>query len=143
MAKPSASPFAGVKLTEQTPMASRVDQRLFSPTPQPASPAPPPRNQGSKQGTNLATLEPRNLGNQAAKPATPRFSLSQVPYHNNTFSFTDEELDAIEDLKLVLRRKHGLRATKNDIVRSAIHMIVEDFQIHGEASIIAKRLRPR
>lgn len=109
-----------------------------------------PWNQGikvsSKQGTleasNLATKEPRNQGFQRSQPeeAAPFDINNSRPYRNDTFAFTTEELEAVEDLKLELRRRLDLKATKNDIVRCAIHTLVEDHRRSGTNSIIVRRL---
>jgi hypothetical protein len=142
----STSPFAGLKLTEQAVPSAGPDQRLFAPSNQPP---PPPSNQGISQATlqarKVGTKEPRNLGNQPAGPSAPiekpLFDLSEAPYRNDTFAFTDQELDAIEDLKLELRRKHDIRATKNSLVRCAVHVLIEDYKQHGAQSVAARRLR--
>ena len=147
----SPSPFTGMKLTEQTPLAeSGPDQKLFSrPTPQGVAvkpqgtePTKEPSNLGNLQARNQATLEPSNLGNlEKAATEAKGFDLNTTPYKNDTFVFTTEELEAIEDIKTELRRRLDLRATKNDIVRCGIHSIVEDYRLRGADSLIVHRIR--
>jgi hypothetical protein len=155
---PKSNPFAGIKLTDQTPLhESGLDQRLFSAPTKPVAPREQPVDdrgpkEASKQASNLASKEASNLGTkvpstQGFRP-TPSdseqaFDINERAYQNNTFAFTTPELDGIEDLKLDLRRKLDLRATKNDIVRCGIHTLLEDYRRHGEDSIIVKRLRGR
>jgi len=89
-------------------------------------------------------LEPRNLGSEAGvqdpAAAKPLFDLMDPPYRNDTFAFTDAELDAIEDMKLELRRKYDVRATKNNLVRCAVHLLVEDYRRRKGDSVAAQRL---
>lgn len=139
------SPFAGIKLTEQPPPTPGPDQRLF--TPQPAkSVTTQATKQASLQARKVGTLEPRNLETlDTHKPEAagekPLFDLAEQPYRNDTFSFTDGELEAIEDIKIDLRRKHDIRATKNNLIRCAVHLLVEDYKRNKEKSIAARRLK--
>jgi hypothetical protein len=54
--------------------------------------------------------------------------------------FTSEEWEGLEDLKFALRRAYGLDATKNDLARCAMHVLIEDFQAKGADSIAVQRL---
>jgi hypothetical protein len=139
-----------MKLTEQTPLAeSGPDQKLFSrPTPQGGvklkgtEPTKEPSNLATLQPRNQATLETRRLGNLGNVDSEDQgFDLTTTPYKNDTFAFTTKELDAIEDLKIELRRKLDLRTTKNDIVRCGVHTIIEDYRRRGEESVIVQRVR--
>jgi len=148
MAKPS--PFAGVKLSEQTPVqASSLEQRLFS------SPAPklPPQPESVKEAPSktrkLENKEARKLGNQEARKEassstppepTPLFDINQLAYKKVAFVFTGEEFDALEDMKIQIRRRFDIRAIKNDLVRCAIHLLIEDYQRNGKASLAVRRL---
>src|SRR3712207_3184386 len=123
--------FAGFPLTQQTPLAPTAgpDQRLFAPSPPPpaeqqvqqARPAPGPEppaeaKEPPKVDTykprKLGTKEPRNLGEThqpVSLPATgKRFDFNARPGRQANFVFTDEELEAIDDLKRDARRTHGL-----------------------------------
>ena len=154
------SPFAGVRLSDQTPVSpTRPDQRLFSPT----VPVPSPQNdhQVSRDETVLESRErgklgKRETGKEAKKEAKkegkregnfppktdalPAFSLDEKPYRKDSFLFTSEEFEALEDLKLELRRQFDLRATKNDIARCALHHLVEDYRHKGPDSAVIRRL---
>jgi hypothetical protein len=103
-----------------------------------------PRNIGTKATMKQVSKEPRKQGtleNPAADGSG--FDLAITPYKNDTFLFTNEELYAIEDLKTELKRKLDLKTTKYDIVRSAIHWLVEDYRQHGEESHIVQRVRKK
>ena len=142
MSDKPASPFAGIKLSEQTPLAAPgTDQRLFT--------AQPPRQKAavptSGQPTNLPSKEPRKEGTKVLQQqeSSTQFDINEVAYRNNTYSFTDEELDALEDAKIALRRHHGLNATKNNLIRLGIHVLLEDYHANKANSIVVKRLKKR
>jgi hypothetical protein len=146
----SPSPFAGMKLTEQTPLGqSGLDQKLFSrPTPLPEKPvsqeaqekeaAPQPRKAASVKPQKRRTVEP-------AAAAAKGFDLNLPTEKSHTFAFTFEELWALEDLKTGLSRLLGLdvRITKIDIIRSALHIILDDYRLRGEASLIVDRIKTK
>jgi hypothetical protein len=103
-----------------------------------------PRNLGNLEPRKKVSKEPRKQST-LENPATvgSGFDLSVTPYKNDTFIFTNEELYAIEDLKTELMRKLDLKTTKYDIVRCAIHCLVEDYRQHGEESHIVQRVRKK
>ena len=65
---------------------------------------------------------------------------AEVPVLKNSFLFTEEEWDLLEDLKIDLRRTYGLKATKNDLVRAAVRFLAEDYHRRREASFAVKKL---
>src|ERR671914_561519 len=147
MAK-SSSPFAGMKLTEQTPLAqSGLDQKLFSrPTPPPEKPV------AQEEQEKEAVVKPRTPASVKQQKSVPMkavasegkgFDLNLPTQKSHTFAFTFEELWALEEVKTGLSRLLGLdqRITKIDIIRCALHMIVDDYRQHGEQSFIVKRFK--
>jgi len=56
------------------------------------------------------------------------------------FRCTDEEVEAIETLKLELRRDCGIKTSKQDIERFALKAIIEDYKQNTEESIICNAL---
>jgi hypothetical protein len=147
MAK-SPSPFAGMKLTEQTPLAQTgLDQKLFSrPTPLPEKPVAQEEQEKeeSPKPRTAASVKPQKR--VPVKPAASEakgFDLNLPTEKSHTFAFTFEELWALEELKTGLSRLLGLdlRITKIDIIRCALHMIVDDYRQHGEQSFIVDRFK--
>jgi hypothetical protein len=147
MAK-SPSPFAGMKLTEQTPLAQTgLDQKLFSPPP------PVPEKPAAQEGQEkAAAVKPRTsapVKPQKRVPVKPAvsaatgFDLNLPTEKSHTFAFTFEELWALEELKTGVSRLLGLdlRITKIDIIRCALHMVVDDYRQHGEQSFIVARFK--
>jgi hypothetical protein len=95
-----------------------------------------PRKLDSKEAKKHRTVEPAALEAQ-------KFDLNILPYKNHTFSFTIEELEAMEDLKTELRRRLDLRVTKIDIIRSALHTIIADYRQRSEKSFIVERIKTK
>jgi hypothetical protein len=87
------------------------------------------------------------LGREASQPPKKEggqdFDINAKPYRKDSYLFTDEEWNAIEDVKFDLRRKHEMPITKNDIARAAMHQLIEDFRKTGDASIVVRRLRKK
>ena len=144
----SSSPFAGMKLTEQTPLGgSGLDQKLFSrPTPLPEKPVPQEvqEKEDAAKPRTPAPVKPQKRA--TVKPATAEekeFDLNLPTEKSHTFAFTFEELWALEEVKTGLSRLLGLdlRITKIDIIRCALHMIVDDYRKHGEQSFIVDRFK--
>jgi hypothetical protein len=52
-----------------------------------------------------------------------------------------EELLALETARLALRGQHGVAADRGRIVREAINVLLADFEVHGEDSVLVRRLR--
>lgn len=71
------------------------------------------------------------------------FDLNVKPYRKDSYLFTDEEFEAVEDLKLELRRNYEVKATKNDIARCAIAFLIADFRKNLDQSSIVKHLKTK
>jgi hypothetical protein len=52
-----------------------------------------------------------------------------------------EELLALETARLTLRGQHGVAADRGRIVREAIAVLLADLEVHGEDSVLVRRLR--
>ena len=52
-----------------------------------------------------------------------------------------DELLALETARLALRGEHGVAADRGRIVREAINVLLADFEVHGEESVLVRRLR--
>ena len=58
-----------------------------------------------------------------------------------TVYVTSEELMEIEQVRLLLRGKHGLAVDRCRLVREALSLVLADFDAHGEDSALVRRLR--
>ena len=52
-----------------------------------------------------------------------------------------DELLALETARLTLRGQHGVAADRGRIVREAIAVLLADLEVHGEESVLVRRLR--
>lgn len=138
--------FTGLRLSTGIPPAG-LDQRLFAappgevePSPVMSKPLPGPSSTASSHDPDQRKKDatPARPGGVHRTPNSPTatgalrwlgfvFDISVKPYRKDSFLFTDEEFEALEDLKLELRRTYDLPATKNDIVRAALHAALEDY----------------
>ncbi|SDZ16969.1 hypothetical protein SAMN05428934_11350 [Tessaracoccus flavus] len=106
---------------------------LFRPTkgapdpvaPQPAEP-PPPKS------------EPKRA--EAETPAGG--ATGRVKHdHKITVYFSEDELNALEDANLELRRTHGIRVDRGRIVRMAVARAIADLAANGADSHLVSELR--
>ena len=105
--------------------------------------------QALKQESKQATLQANNkdlkqASEEETNPPIVRpapFDITREPYATATFRFTDPELDALEDLKIDLKRKFDLKTTKQNLVRYALYRLVEDYTENGEESWLVTRLK--
>jgi hypothetical protein len=96
------------------------------------------------QETSQPTSQPGNQ--ETRKPAFPMaptalsFDINAQPLYKATFLFTQDELEAMEDLKLELRRVFDMKITKNDLARCAAQHLIEDYRLKGKESALIRRL---
>jgi hypothetical protein len=143
---PRDDPFAGIPLSEQA-QAAKLEQRLFEPgksptnvrprppaveTKPPSQPKPP-----SQAATNAASAS------KAPSLKATRFDLADMPINKMSFLMTPEEFESLEDLKLELRRDLDTKVTKNDLIRCALHMLIENYVEHKDASYASRKIRKR
>jgi hypothetical protein len=141
-----------------------LDQKLFQSRKAPPASRPPvqrrpaqsdepretkePWKQVSKESSNQESLPARNLGTPessrlAMAGESAVLSLNQRPDRQNTYAFTTTELERLEDAKIAITRRYDLSITKNDLVRCAVQMLLDDYESHGERSAVLKRLRAK
>lgn len=138
-------PFTGFKLTEAA-QPQKLDQRLFAPRPAPKAEQPPPVRfdppieQQKADGADLPAGAGQGL---TFESLTRDFKLADVPLYRNTYIFTAEELEAIEDLRLELRRELDTKVNKNDLIRCGLHMLVEDYAKSGATSYVRRKIQKR
>ena len=162
------SVFAGLKLSEQTAVKpAGLDQRLFGPAPppvlEPSAPTVPPTLPAAPDPTPSSEMPPRTLygpkdgrkppvlASPPSQPTEPlrepqtRFEvdLSAIPYRKDTFLFTSDEFEALEDLKLEIGRALDVKVTKQNLVRCALAHLIDDWRRKGVASSVIAPLKRR
>lgn len=76
-----------------------------------------------------------------AEPA-PRGASGRIRHDEKmTVYVTADELLAIEQTRLRMRAEHGLAVDRGRLVREALHLVLEEFEAHGEDSALVRRLR--
>ena len=71
------------------------------------------------------------------------FDLSEEAYRKDSFFFTDDEFNAIVDLKITIARKEGIKITKTDLARIAFKLLMDNYLKEGEKSLIITCLHKR
>ncbi len=105
----------------------------------------------STEGREVGKEGKREVGKEGSRGTSsnqpvlsvPTFDLNVKPYRKDSYLFTDEEFEAIEDIKIELRRSYDLKATKNDIARCAVGHLLTDFKRNGETSAVVHLLRTK
>jgi hypothetical protein len=69
--------------------------------------------------------------------------MSRYPLYKASYLFTQEEQEALEDLKLELSRQFGDKVFKNDLIRAALHLLIEDYNANGAKSYVTRKTRRR
>ncbi len=72
-----------------------------------------------------------------------RFDPAAKADQKYTLAFSTEELEAIEDVKLELRRRFDVKTTKVELVRCGLWDLLEDYRHHGDRSRVFLRLKAR
>lgn len=86
-------------------------------------------------------------GGEDPKPAEapaekPPVATGRVRHdHKITVYFSEDELLALEDANLDLRRKHGIRIDRGRFVRTAVALAIIDMEAEGDDSALVQHLR--
>lgn len=100
------------------------------------------RNSTSAEERNRASAQPRRATSTPAVPSEPpaEFDLTVRPYKAHGFLWTDEELWALEDIKQDFKRRHGIETSMQELIRVALHFLVNDYRANGEKSFATRSL---
>jgi hypothetical protein len=97
--------------------------------------------QDSKHASTLASSQERRVDGISHEDLIERIRKT-VKSLGNKVSFTrltPEEKGRLADIVYTYKRQ-GVRTSENEINRIAINLLIEDFQSHGEDSVLAKVL---
>lgn len=64
--------------------------------------------------------------------------ISELPYINAAFRFSRKELNTLEECVHEIKRIHGAKITKQDIVRLGLASILEDHERNGDESLLGQ-----
>src|SRR4051794_40198836 len=113
-----------------------------------------PDDQTAVNTVSQKTVKPENRKTREAAGGAPvpllpatvshatgtEFDLEHDVTHKDTVWLSEEEEDALEDLKRQFRRQYDLKAPKLDLMRCAIYALIQDFREHGEQSIVFRQI---
>jgi hypothetical protein len=97
-----------------------------------------PRIVVDELAAHRATM-PAPAPKQVSRPATEKGRSRHE--EKITVYCSAEELLALETARLTLRGQHGVAADRGRIVREAIAVLLADLEVHGEDSVLVRRLR--
>lgn len=107
---------------------------LFRPTEAAPVPVPEPAPESSA-GPGRRRLPDRGPGEPPAATGRVRHDQKITVY------FSSEELFALEDATLELRRTHGVNLDRGRLVRTAVALALADLAEHGGESVVVGELR--
>lgn len=105
------------------------------------------RNHSSTETRKRGAVDPPLVGPGQATAeievasAADLFDIAKAVDDKRTVDLRTEEIEALDDWKRELRRKYRLKITQYNLVRCALHELWQDYQQHGDASIVVRRLR--
>jgi hypothetical protein len=145
-------------MSQDNPFAKlgAIDQKLYQETaPKPVEKAaekePLAQSQYAGMPANKHSIMPANkksskLESQTSgKPesqqtGTPKIPSTTTATEKVTYRFHPEGKYAVEDMKTILVRKHGIKASLEEIAEESILLVYEDLLENQKASKLAKRL---
>ena len=90
---------------------------------------------------NAGKQESQQAGNPVIQKAgKPKPLAHQVPTEKVSYRFHAEGKYAVEDMKLILARKHGIKASLEEIAEACILLAYDDLLENQNASKLASRL---
>ena len=112
---------------------------------------PPPKSQNAGKPASQHSRLPANqnsskLANQTSgTPANQQSGKTTLPDHVTatekvTYRFHAEGKYAVEDMKTILARKHGIKASLEEVAEASILLAYEDLLANQNASKLASRL---
>jgi hypothetical protein len=121
-----------------------LDQRLFSSKPSAEEPKEPrgERQPSAEQPRRQEVPNPK-LDQVKASSLWTEFALDDEALYQASYLFTQKELEALEDLKLELRREQEIRVSKQNLQRAALQIMIEDYRSAGKDSRLVRKLRKR
>ncbi len=79
-------------------------------------------------------------GSQAsAGRSSPRGGVNRADYPKVTYRISPEALEAIDEVKRILRRKYGVRITLEEIAEEAILMVLQDVEKNRDSSFLVNK----
>ncbi|MDI6858830.1 MAG: hypothetical protein QME71_11020 [Dehalococcoidia bacterium] len=92
-----------------------------------------------KQQASFPATEPGwSIGLDEAALRELRSLLKREHRIHNTFRYSQEELEAVRDIVYEMEVRWGKKLTRNDVMRAALDLIIEDFRARQQESFLAR-----
>ena len=100
----------------------------------------PPHHQAATVSSNHAAMSPRHHDTMIPSTLeTIRKAVKQIGKEAATHRFTEDEKREIAEIVYTYERQ-GYRTSENEITRIAIHWLLQDYQMDGVQSVLARLL---
>lgn len=135
--KPSTQASSVENSVQQQKSPTDAENRITLPSRKPQEPIFP----GTQETVNPSSQELRNPSLQ--KPFIPGTQVipKRSTYPKQTFNIHPNIVAMLEDVKLLLKRRFAIKASKEEITEIAIEQLCQDFQKNQETSRLLTRLR--
>ncbi|KGH45301.1 MULTISPECIES: hypothetical protein [Modestobacter] len=133
--------------TQSSPALRSNGSRADDGHPEPAPLALVPDVAGGAPRIVVDELASHRATMPAAAPLRPQQTRARVEKGRTrheekiTVYCSADELLALETARLTLRGQHGVATDRGRIVREAIAVLLDDLEVHGENSVLVRRLR--
>jgi hypothetical protein len=136
---PSARTRPKRQLVRRDPIPQAVPQAT-APEIAPAETVTAPPSPPETAPTPTDAVPPPPLVSVAGEPTGPAFDLGAPADKTNTYSFSKDELWAINDMVQELDRRYDVQVTRYNLVRLAVHCLIEDFRRNKEQGFALQHL---
>ncbi|GAA5118426.1 cobyrinic acid a,c-diamide synthase [Haloechinothrix salitolerans] len=92
-------------------------------------------------GGSTGKTAPAPRGNEEGSATDRRAAPRKKHDSKITVYLSSEQLLALEQARLALRATHDLAVDRGRLVREAVAVMLEDFEVNGEDSVLVRRLR--
>lgn len=120
-------------ITDEVPRAQGTPARRHDPM------ASRPHDATASQRHGVTT--PQHEAVPHAERTKERLDLAKIPDTRFSLRVTPEEYEALDDLERELRRRYAVLVSKNDLIRCALHHLIEDHQQTKERSLVLSKLQ--
>ena len=91
--------------------------------------------------TETLQVQGRNTSHITSKPENQKPDRAGEGYTKATYRVRNEATDAVEDMRLLLKRTYGIKALREEIVEEAILAAKRDLLENKEGSFLVRYLR--
>jgi hypothetical protein len=109
--------------------------------PPPVPSAQPPRTPEAQPSNDVTTSRRQSVTTSPGPSAPLGFDINRPTTSRDSLRLSMDETKALDDLRQTLKWDFDVTVSKNDICRSALHWLLEDFASKGQKSVAVARLK--